>query len=500
MGGGPSYSSEVGQTYRQTTRHAFSDDGETVRQNHVRAETTVHADLDVKNKVLESCDSEENPKSRAIVIALDLTLSRGTDAIKVYDGVPKFMGLLKALGYVDNPAISFAGIGDQTDQDRFPLQATYFESGNILDEALGNLRVEQGGGGTGKESYELLAYLYAKKSKLDCVTKREEKGLLFIIGDESPYPEVSAAQVKALIGDDLPGNISTEQIFRELRKLYKVFFLYPKMSDEDRKKGIESEIKKRAREAGGQVDNVDIRATLLWNTRDDLDIHMITPANEHIFYQKKRVQSGGWLDIDMNVQGESLKPVENIRYASGVAPSGKYRVYVQNYGFHDNEFHSGGRKDIPYQVEIEINGEVQFFEGVTQAGKSGSQSDVEILEFDYDPSARQETNDVQEAYADETILHTWRSLIPDENVITLEDPDEIIDTLLGIVAIVTGREDGVDSFVSRMLENDTTEQRGAALRKNLDFLAEQTALVAKVDTSELPARVGNRPRVESQEL
>src|SRR5262249_55912704 len=50
---------------------------------------------------------------------------------------------------------------------------------------------------------------------------------IFMTGDENPYPSVSAAQVRNLIGDDLKADIPTKEIVREVEKLYEPFFLIP---------------------------------------------------------------------------------------------------------------------------------------------------------------------------------------------------------------------------------------------------------------------------------
>jgi hypothetical protein len=145
--------------------------------------------------------------------------------------------------------------------------------------------------------------------------------------------------------------------------------------------GIDAEMKRRVEGAGGQYEGVDIRASLLWNNRNDLDLHVITPRGEHIYFGSKKSGCGGWLDVDMNVRGETTTPVENIRWARGAAPRGHYRIYVQNYRFHEP-----GQQPTPYMVEVEISGEIYHFNGVVSPGRqTGAASDVTVLEFDHEP-------------------------------------------------------------------------------------------------------------------
>ena len=148
--------------------------------------------------------------------------------------------------------------------------------------------------------------------------------------------------------------------------------------------GIDAEMKRRVEGAGGQYQDVDIRASLLWNNRNDLDLHVVTPRGEHIYFGSKRSGCGGWLDVDMNVRGETTTPVENIRWARGAAQRGRYRVYVQNYRFHEP-----GQYPTPYKVEVEISGEIYHFTGVISPQRqTGSASDITVLEFDHEPGKR----------------------------------------------------------------------------------------------------------------
>jgi hypothetical protein len=148
--------------------------------------------------------------------------------------------------------------------------------------------------------------------------------------------------------------------------------------------GIDAEIKKRVLGAGGMHDNVDIRASLIWNNRNDLDLHVVTPRGEHIYFAAKRSTCDGWLDVDMNVRGETDTPVENIRWAKGAARVGRYQVYVQNYRFHEHT-----QSPTPFRVELEVNGDVFHFGGVVSPHRqTRPDSDVVVAEFNYHPGQK----------------------------------------------------------------------------------------------------------------
>ena len=55
----------------------------------------------------------------------------------------------------------FGAIGDAT-CDRVPLQVGQFESDNRMDDDLGRIVLEGGGGGQQTESYELAMYFMAR--------------------------------------------------------------------------------------------------------------------------------------------------------------------------------------------------------------------------------------------------------------------------------------------------------------------------------------------------
>lgn len=148
--------------------------------------------------------------------------------------------------------------------------------------------------------------------------------------------------------------------------------------------GIDAEIKRRVRQAGGAYENCDIRASLIWNNRNDLDLHVVTPRGEEIVYYQKRSSCGGWLDVDMNVRGETDVPVENVRWTRGTARAGHYRVFVQNYGFHE-----WARTPTPFRVELEVNGDVFHYDGVASPrGQTGPGSNIIVAEFNYSPGVR----------------------------------------------------------------------------------------------------------------
>lgn len=152
-------------------------------------------------KMRESCDSDINPNSTALIVALDVTGSMGivldtiarqglsTLATEIYNRKP-----------ISDPHIMFMGIGDVHARDEAPLQVTQFEADIRIAEQLTKIYLERGGGGNNYESYALAWYFAAMHTRIDCFEKRGKKGYLFTIGDEEPTPYLEADDIERVLG------------------------------------------------------------------------------------------------------------------------------------------------------------------------------------------------------------------------------------------------------------------------------------------------------------
>jgi hypothetical protein len=146
--------------------------------------------------------------------------------------------------------------------------------------------------------------------------------------------------------------------------------------------GIDGEMKRRVEAAGGKYEGVDIRATLAWDTRDDLDLYCVTPQRQQIWYNEKRSSCGGWLDVDANAacRNTTLAPVENIRWEAGKAKPGRYQFFAKTYQFYNNP------GPIAFRVEIKVGDQVlSFSETISKNGYEGEASTFRILTIDYQP-------------------------------------------------------------------------------------------------------------------
>lgn len=159
-----------------------------------------------------------------IVIMLDVTGSMGDAAKTIYDKMPMFYAQIEKKKYLDDFAISFAGVGD-INTDSAPLQVCDFAQGVKLDKWLEKLYLEGNGGGQGMESYELMALYYLRHAQF--THPEATKPFMFIIGDEAFYDTVSGSDVKAHFGGRASAqDLAAEKIFDDLREKYHVFMLH----------------------------------------------------------------------------------------------------------------------------------------------------------------------------------------------------------------------------------------------------------------------------------
>src|SRR3954447_3626320 len=204
---------DAAASYRAATgasAFAYSDGGA----------TSVHDDLNPFGvTVRESRDSDDHPESLALAVLFDVTGSMGNVPRTLQSKLPGLLGLLMRKGYVEHPQILFGAVGDAT-CDRAPLQVGQFESDNRMDDDLGRILLEGGGGGQMTESYELAMYFMARHTAIDCFDKRGKRGHLFIMGDELAYGKVKKQEVAHWIGDRIPEDIPIKQIVRELKERF----------------------------------------------------------------------------------------------------------------------------------------------------------------------------------------------------------------------------------------------------------------------------------------
>ena len=205
-------------------KDTFDYSGRAIRSGDLRA----HQTLEPRGLgIRESRDSEEHPESNAVIISLDVTGSMGAVVRGIHADLPRLHELILGHHYLPHPQILFGAVGDAT-CDRVPLQVGQFESDNRMDQHLENMVLEGGGGGQKTESYELMLYVAARHTAIDCWEKRRRKGYLFMIGDEMAYGAVKAHEVRNVLGGGGPQNdLPLARVIAEVKERYHLYYVIP---------------------------------------------------------------------------------------------------------------------------------------------------------------------------------------------------------------------------------------------------------------------------------
>lgn len=109
----------------------------------------------------------------------------------------------------------------------------------------------------------------------------------------------------------------------------------------------------------------DVQVTLHWSTLNDIDLHVVDPAGERIFYNHPTSASSGFLDVDANrgCDGNiTSRPVENIYWPTGAAPRGNFSVEVEYYERCLLSILSASPED-NYTVRVLVDDQVKEFSG-----------------------------------------------------------------------------------------------------------------------------------------
>ena len=134
-----------------------------------------------------------------------------------------------------------------------------------------------------------------------------------------------------------------------------------------------------------EVGTGDVQVTLSWDVDSDVDLHVVAPGGEEIYYGRRQGSNGAELDLDSNAACDidGIRN-ENITWPVGRAPRGQYTVRVDYWS-------SCGVERTNYTVRVNNGGEVQivtgFFTGAGDRGGLGSGRTVATFERTTGPAA-----------------------------------------------------------------------------------------------------------------
>ena len=127
----------------------------------------------------------------------------------------------------------------------------------------------------------------------------------------------------------------------------------------------------------------DVKVTLSFDRLHDLDLHVVEPSGDEIFYERPTSITNGQLDLDSGANCEATPAnTENVFWPPGGAPRGQYRVFVQN-------FQSCVPGPIAFKVRIAYGTVVEQYDGTfadgTAAEAAGTGNVFEVTTFELAP-------------------------------------------------------------------------------------------------------------------
>ncbi|MBK9144988.1 MAG: hypothetical protein IPM23_21045 [Candidatus Melainabacteria bacterium] len=183
-------------------------------------------DLDPKHiKIRESCDSDLNPQSTPIIVAVDDTGSMGFLAeLLIRRGLGTLIEAIYDRKPVSDPHLMLMAVGDAW-CDRAPLQVTQFETDIRLASQLSRFYIEGGGGGNQFESYNLPWYFAATRTRCDSILKRGKRGYLFTVGDEPPPPALLREHVEKVLGDSAQHDMNSRDVLSMASRTWDIYHI-----------------------------------------------------------------------------------------------------------------------------------------------------------------------------------------------------------------------------------------------------------------------------------
>ena len=179
--------------------------------------------LDPHGVMRECCDSEEHPNTLPVILALDVTGSMGSAAVRTATRLNSIMTGIFCSGEVRDVEFCVMALGD-IHYDRAPIQISQFESDIRIAEQMDDVYFEGGGGSNEYESYSAAWYMGLEHCSLHC-WNRGQKGLIITMGDELPNPCLNAGELSLVTGDRLQADVGTAKLLDRARAKYEIFHL-----------------------------------------------------------------------------------------------------------------------------------------------------------------------------------------------------------------------------------------------------------------------------------
>lgn len=211
MGGGGAY------YHRDTSDgYARSSAGVSVAAEQLMSQKHVDPGVLPKNRRIAS--KAKSP----VVYIFDDTGSMGNLPKIIADKMPMIAGQTVQNGYLTDVELSLAAVGD-IQFDHAPVQIGDFTQMKLLDDWLKRLWIEHGGGSNDVESYEFMAYFYARY----CDFSNAVTPICLFTADEGISQILYKSDLERIFGGTHE-TISTVDVFKELDRKFKgnVFLIH----------------------------------------------------------------------------------------------------------------------------------------------------------------------------------------------------------------------------------------------------------------------------------
>lgn len=169
-------------------------------------------------KIIDPHKQIRSDSANPLIIAVDVTGSMADWPFEIFDRLPLLYNTLSQ--YREDLEICFAAIGDAA-VDQWPLQVTTFAAGFDLEQLLGSLFGE-GGGGDAAESYGLFAHWVNTHVQ---IPRLQEPPFLIVFGDVTMHPTVPKNQIADYLGDRVSRDVDAIKAWQKTCKTWNTWFL-----------------------------------------------------------------------------------------------------------------------------------------------------------------------------------------------------------------------------------------------------------------------------------
>jgi ribosomal protein L40E len=169
-------------------------------------------------KIIDPRKRISTQSANPLIVAIDVTGSMASWPFEIFDRLPLLYNTLAQ--YRPDVEICFAAIGDAA-VDRWPLQVTTFASGYDLEQLLGALYGE-GGGGDAPESYGLFAHWVNTHVE---IPNAGETPFMIVFGDINMHAKVGRGQVEHYLGDKVSGDLDALAEWQKVTQKWNTWFL-----------------------------------------------------------------------------------------------------------------------------------------------------------------------------------------------------------------------------------------------------------------------------------